>query len=102
MSSREKTQAKWSERVHAWRASGKSAGEFAAERGFEPTMLYRWSSRVPRTESPGFVRLVAKTVSPPASAEVIVEVGAARVRVGAGFDGALLAEVVRALAGAGR
>ncbi|MFI5299241.1 MAG: hypothetical protein ACHREM_14185 [Polyangiales bacterium] len=38
----------------------------------------------------------------PASTELVVEVGAVRVRVTPGFDAAQLAEVVRALPGAAR
>lgn len=37
-----------------------------------------------------------------AAAEMIVEVGAARIRVARGFDVSLLGEVVRALGGAAR
>ena len=43
--------------------------------------------------------VVVRTPPREAPGDVIVEVGGARVRVTSGFDGALLAQVVRALGG---
>ena len=94
------TEAKWTERVRAWRASGESAYDFATRHGFAASTLHVWSSRIPHEDSPRFVRLVPKAVaSGTPVAEVVVEVGNARVRVASGFDAALLADVVRALGG---
>src|SRR5258708_7066869 len=92
------TEAKWAARVREWRASGETALEYASRHGFAASTLHGWSSRLPPTEAPGFLRLVPKTPEASPSADIVVEVGAARVRVGAGFDRGLLADVVRALA----
>lgn len=90
----------WRERVRQWRASGETAEQFARHKGFAPSTLRWWSSRLGSPERTTFVRLVPKPVAPTAAPEVLVEIGAARVRVAAGFDAALLADVVRVLSGA--
>jgi transposase len=100
------TEAKWSERVREWRASGKTAEEFAEGRGFKGSTLRFWASTLRRTETgtgrgrkPG-VRMV-RVVARPAVAEGSLEVavGAARVTVRAGFDATLLRQLVEALGG---
>lgn len=97
------TEATWRERVAAWRASGETAERFARGRGFAPTTLRWWASRLgPEAAPPGFVRLVPRAPAAPRAAAVVVEVGAARIGVSAGFDPALLAQVVAALAGGAR
>ena len=99
------TEARWRERVRLWRESGQSAREFARERGFAPGTLQWWSSRLHRSDTPRFVRLVPRTaVAPdlPAAPDLVVEIGGARVRVTPGFDAALLAQVVRVLGGGAR
>ncbi|AUX31277.1 uncharacterized protein SOCE836_034060 [Sorangium cellulosum] len=96
------TEAKWADRVRAWRESGESAEEFARSRGFAASTLHGWSSRLSRAERPRFLRLVPKAPAAMSAPELVVEVGGARVRVVAGFDPTLLAEVVRALGGAAR
>jgi putative endopeptidase len=40
------TQARWAERVQAWRASGKTAEEFATGLNFEASTLRYWASRL--------------------------------------------------------
>jgi len=102
-----KTRALWAGRVEAWRASGETAVQFAQGKGFEASTLRFYSSLLSRAEPPRLLQLVRKSEAAGAlevqgRASVVVEVGAARVRVEAGFDGALLAEVVRALSGGGR
>lgn len=94
------TEQAWSERVRAWRASGQTAAEFAQGRGFAAATLTWWSSRLRQGTRPAFVQLVAKSAAPAPPPELVVEVGGARVRVAAGFDPALLADVVRALGAA--
>jgi hypothetical protein len=89
----------WAKRVETWRASGETADVFAQDKGFEGSTLRWWSSRLGRAVQPGFLRLVPKACAPQVDAEVVVEVGHARVRVKAGFDVTLLAEVVAALGG---
>ena len=87
----------WQERVAEWRASGETAEEFARGRGYAATTLRWWSSRLGREASAaGFVRLVPRAVAP-AEGAIVIEVGAARVRVTHGFDAVLLARVVAAL-----
>lgn len=45
------TEAKWTERVEQWRASEKSAEEYAQGRGFEASTLRYWASRL-KTKPP--------------------------------------------------
>jgi hypothetical protein len=97
-----KTEAKWAERVRAWRASGETAEEFAERQGYAPSTLQVWSSRVARAEAPRFLRVVPQpkaAAAVAADAGLVVEVGSSRVRVTTGFDAALLVEVVRVLGG---
>jgi hypothetical protein len=104
------TEAKWSERVREWKASGQTAKEFAASRDFKPSTLVYWASCL-RTGASGSGRRkklgrrvpMARVVRVAAAADgaIVVAVGAARVAVRAGFDPVLLREVVAAL-GEGR
>lgn len=91
----------WAQRVAEWRASGQTAGEFAAGRGFAASTLRWWSSRL-RRQTPGLVRVVAASDSPRGAGSrgagsIELEVGEVRVHVRAGFDRALLAEVLEVL-----
>jgi len=105
------TESKWAERVGQWRASGKTAREFAAGQGFEASTLRYWASQLNRTR-PGkpvvlsapaaavaHVRMVRVRRKPrAASAEaMVVWIGAACIELRAGFDRGLLREVVDAL-----
>jgi hypothetical protein len=92
------TAAIWSERARAWRASGLTAAAFADGKGFAGSTLRFWASRLksaPVASAPRVVQLVARRAEP--ETEVVIEVGAVRVRVRRGFDRALLAEVLGAL-----
>lgn len=101
------TETKWSERVRDWRASGKSAEEYAEGRGFKGSTLRFWASNLRRVPATGpqpspkpqvrMVRVMARPSRPDATMEVMV--GAARVVVRPGFDDVLLREVVAALGG---
>jgi hypothetical protein len=109
------TETKWSERVREWKASGRTASEFAEGRDFKASTLAYWASRLrrvragatPRRERRPRVRMarVVRTAArPEASAarpedSIVVTVGTARVAVRAGFDEALLRQVVKALGG---
>jgi hypothetical protein len=93
------TRETWAKRVEAWRGSGESAEVFAEGKGYEGSTLRWWSSQLKRDEQPRFLRLVPKESATHADAGLVVEVGHARVRVKAGFDRSLLAEVVSALGG---
>jgi hypothetical protein len=99
------TEAKWAARVAQWRASGKSAPEFAEGQGFESSTLRYWASRLkhlPQSLAKPVPRVrmvrVRRTPHPVVAEPMIVAIGAARVEVRSGFDRALLREVVEALA----
>ncbi len=94
------TRQKWAERVGAWRASGQGASAFSAGKGYEASTLRWWASRLGREEPLRIVPVIARASRPETQGDVVVEVGGVRVRVTRGFDGVLLAQVVRALGGA--
>ena len=106
------TEAKWAERVREWRASGKTAEEFAAAFEFEASTLRYWASRLKTgADKVGpviaqVVRRRRRSLSPQGSAtsspahEVEVVIGVARIVVRRGFDVELLREVAAALGSA--
>ena len=107
------TEAKWSERVREWRASGKTAEEYAAAFEYEASTLRYWSSRLKtgaEKAAPVIAQVVRKrtrSLSPQAEAatsspahEVEVVIGVARIVVRRGFDVELLREVAAALGSA--
>lgn len=125
---REQTRAKWAERIRQRRDSGQSAEEFTAGKDYAASAL-RWAAAQTRDKKERLTtttlasasrgRRVAVSVVPgvarpqefmrvrvrraePAGAEMVVEVGGARIRVTRGVDMALFGEVVRTLQGDGR
>jgi ABC-type amino acid transport substrate-binding protein len=103
------TETKWSERVREWGATGRTAVEFSEGRGFAASTLRYWASRLRHPERYSAadakptrrIRMVRVTPAATRREETLdVVVGAARVVVRTGFDGALLREVVDALGGA--
>jgi hypothetical protein len=99
------TETKWAERVRRWRASDKTASEFARGQGFEASTLRYWASRLNRlpeavAKPAARVRVLrVRRVEREAAGEpMTVTVGAARIEVRAGFDRALLRELIAALA----
>ncbi len=94
------TAQRWRERVGAWRASGLTADAFASGKAFSASTLRWWSSRLGRAPAVTFLELLPRppSAAPELPRDLVVEVGAARVRVAPGFDPSLLAAVVRALA----
>lgn len=86
--------------MDAWRASGLTADAFAAGKSFSAGTLRWWSSRLGRAPSVTFLELLPRpaVAAPEPPRDLVIEVGAARVRVATGFDPTLLAAVVRALA----
>lgn len=99
------TETKWAARVEQWRASGKSAPEFAQGQGFESSTLRYWASRLkqlPQSLAKPVPRVrmvrVRRTPRPVAAEPMVVAIGGARVEVRSGFDRALLRQVVAALA----
>jgi transposase len=115
---REATRSTWAARVEAWRKSGQTAEEFAADKPYKgSTLVWRaWQLRrehrgrsktrdvASRARGQGVPRIALAEVVRRAPAEgpgarVTVEVMGARVSVTRGFDAALLREVVQALRG---
>ncbi len=104
------TEVKWSERVRDWRSSGKTAEQFAEGRGFEPTTLRYWASRLGRSKAASAESHVTRRVrmvrveragrEASTAPAIVIAIGAARIEVQAGFDRELLGEVVAALGGA--
>lgn len=93
----------WRGRVTAWQRSGLTADAFCADKPFAASTLRWWASRLRRAPAPTFLELrPSSTVLSSPPTELVVEVGAARVRVAPGFDPALLGAVVAALAGGAR
>jgi transposase len=102
------TQAKWVERVRGWKTSGLSATDYARGRGFAAATLAWWSSRirvaglcgeVATSTSSSQVRMARVVRAAAPSSSINVRVGGANLEVRAGFDPALLREVVEALGG---
>ena len=79
----------------AWRASGQTADEYAAGRGFAGSTLRWWASRLGR-RGPALVRVVP-VATPARDATLELAVGDVRVLVCGGFDRVLLAEVLGVL-----
>lgn len=127
------TREKWAARVREWRASGKSAEEFVADKDFEASSL-RWAvsqlggaNALPaapkdaasamkrptavmrparpaapaKSQAPRFAPVRVRRAAAPA-AEMVIEVGGARIRVARGADMRLLGEVVSVLQGGSR
>lgn len=111
------TEAKWKDRVQAWRSSGKTAEAFVADEDFEASTLRYWASRLKGelkasgaavSSAPSQVamaRVIRRrrsraTASPSSASELELVVGGARITVGRGFDAGLLREIVLALGGA--
>ncbi|MBI5710422.1 MAG: IS66 family insertion sequence element accessory protein TnpB [Candidatus Eisenbacteria bacterium] len=95
------------ERVLAtWRRSGRTAAAFAREHGLSTARLLRWRARLEPSAPPVFhpVRVVGRerpsTTARPEPLELELR-GGRRIRVPAGFDPALLAELVRTVEGWG-
>ena len=125
------TEARWAERVREWQGSGLSAEEFASSGGYKASTLKWAASQLRRMVGPTAAAMAssqqasgarverrhpattAMTTAPQflpvrtraadsATAEMVIEIGAARIRVARGFDGVLLGDVVRALGGSAR
>jgi len=98
--------------VRAWRASGRTAREFADGQEFKPSTLTYWASQLRRSVSAEgvvagkqaprihMVQVVGKGAMAAREDTLVVAVGTARIVVRAGFDRALLRDVVEALGAA--
>ena len=89
--------------VEAWRRSGASGTAFARQHGLNVRRLLRWRERLAQAEAPVFHPVRVVDPHEPARAEramLELEVrGGRRIRVHAGFDPALLEELVRTVEG---
>lgn len=104
MKASEQVWAEWAERVRGWREAGVSAEGYARGKGYSGSALRMWGGRLSarsETTNPRIVALLPRPSTPAASGEVILEVGTVRLRVGPGFNHALLTEVI-AVVGAAR
>lgn len=94
------TEQRWRERIAAWHRSGLSARAFTADKPYATSTLRWWSSRLRRAAPMAFIEVRPRDSaadSPYPASCLLLEVGAARVRVTPGFDPSLLTAVVRAL-----
>ena len=79
------------------RASGEPVKVVAKRLGVRESTAYYWVKRARRAESPKFARVVP--MGREAAASLSIDVGGVVIRVDAGFDGALLRDIVPALKG---
>lgn len=79
------------------RKSGEPAKVVAKRLGVRESTAYYWVKRARRAEPPKFARVVPKGQEP--SPTLSIDVGGVVIRVDAGFDGALLRDIVAALKG---
>lgn len=115
---KEATRCTWAARVEAWRKSGQTAAEFAADKPYKgSTLVWRaWQLRRDQRRGPkrrdgaglasrqastriALAEVVRRAPEEGLTACVTVEVVGARVSVTRGFDAVLLREVVQALRG---
>src|SRR5213594_2311839 len=94
--------------LEAWRGSGRTVAAFAREHGLSAARLLRWRARLRLPAAPVFhpVRVVGRQrsnpIAPARSEPLELELrGGRRIRVPAGFDAALLEELVRTVEGWG-
>ena len=104
------TEAKWSERVREWKASGKALHEFAAGQPYKASSLGWWAWQLRKRASKAgpagkairLAQVVRRAPAPaPAAAKaalsMVLEVAGARIAIQRGFDAELLGQVVRTL-----
>jgi transposase-like protein len=86
------------ERLIAEVQAGEAVPVVAARMGVGASAAYLWVKEAREASKPTFARLVpaSAATSPPS---MVLEVGRARMRVEAGFDAALLRQVVSVLSG---
>jgi transposase len=96
----------WPARVSAWRASGKSAPEFCADKDYSATTLYWWASRLKRDGQPKprhkplrLARVVRKAPDEAGKcAPIVLQIGSARLEISRGADQTTLSNLLLALA----
>ena len=102
MAATRRSKAEWRRLVDEWGFSGLEAEEFSTRRGLNPATLRWWRWRLesrgdapkPEPRAPGFLELL---VTEPEAPELVVELGAVRIRVPSGFDAEQLRRLVAAL-----
>jgi len=85
--------------VETVRASGEPIKVVAKRLGVKESTAYYWMKRASKTKTPKFARVIPTAL--PSKASVTIDVGGVSIHLDAGFDAALLREVVAALQGAG-
>ena len=85
--------------VETVRASGESVKVVARRMGVKESTAYYWMKRAGKAETPKFARVIQTVL--PSRASVTIDIGGVSIHLEAGFDAALLREVVAALQGAG-
>lgn len=97
-----KTDAIWTSRVTAWRASGQTAPQFAAGKGFAASTLRYWASKLKRQGSEGAAVTFARVerLEAAGARPVTIVLREARIEVFADTDEAALEKALRALGGA--
>lgn len=93
---KQRTEEEQRREVEGWKASGESGAAYARARGYSHSSLTNWAAKARESSKVMGPRIVRVEIERRAS-ELVVEVGAARVRVRAGFDARLLRDVVSAL-----
>ena len=97
----------WPARVSDWRASGKSAREFCADKDYSATTLYWWASRLkrkgqprPPTHKPMRLARVLRKAPDEASkpAPIVLQIGPVRLEIACGADQTTLSNILLALA----
>ena len=83
--------------VEMVRASGEPVKVVAERLGVKESTAYYWMKRAGKTEPPKFARVMPTTL--PSRASVSIDVGGVVIHLHAGFDAALLRDVVAALQG---
>jgi hypothetical protein len=88
----------WETKLSEWRSSGKSGMSWCRESGVEYHRFLYWRKRLDRPDAVGVGFVEAEiTDDHPGSAGIGLECGGVKIEVARGFDGELLAEVVRVL-----
>lgn len=101
----------WRQRVRAWRASGETAAQFAEGKGFAEATLRWWAWKLRGKVAPpapaepiALLRVVrsgdagSPAELPRRASPIEIELGRARVSVGAGADRGALRDVLEVLA----
>jgi hypothetical protein len=99
------TEAKWTERVREWKASGKALHEFAAGQSYKASSLGWWAWQLRKRASKGgaagkgirLAQVVRRAPPQKESSPMVLEVAGTRIAIQHGFDAELLGRVVRTL-----